>query len=495
MTRHWNAFLRLRGPWRAIAAAVAGLCLLGWIGMATYHAAKPLPEGVGVAMPLRSAEDTRFLADRTWVDSSGRRQTDHAIFDRVLTLIGGAERLIVLDMFLFNEFAGDTTENDLRGLSGEVTTALLAKRQARPDMPVILITDPMNTLYGGIKNDHLAALEAAGVDVIMTRLTALRDSNPAWSGLWRLCCQWFGNSPDSGWLPNPVGEQPLPLRSVLALLNFKANHRKTLVVDSAAGWTGLVTSGNPHDASSAHGNIAVEFTGPAALDLLATERAVARFSRPDLDWPEITGPAPASSPEATGDTRLQVLTEGAILERVEAMLAEAGPGDSLDLAMFYLAHRGIVTSLIDAHERGVTVRALLDPNRNAFGRAKDGIPNQPVAAELHRAGIPVRWCNTRGEQCHSKFVLYRSEKGPAEFIAGSANFTRRNLDDFNLETSVFVRADPESEVIRTAATWFEDRWENRSDRRYSLSYGDYGEGGWWEYWRYRFMEATGLSTF
>uniref|UniRef100_UPI0025C5B0B7 phospholipase D-like domain-containing protein n=1 Tax=Aquisalimonas sp. TaxID=1872621 RepID=UPI0025C5B0B7 len=151
--------------------------------------------------------------------------------------------------------------------------------------------------------------------------------------------------------------------------------------------------------------------------------------------------------------------------------------------------------LLQAHRRGVEVRVLLDPNQAAFGQEKDGVPNQPVARELTEAGIPVRWCTTQGEQCHSKFVQYRVADGTGELIAGSANFTRRNLNDLNLETSVRVRASREARVMREAADFFDRRWNNRPDRLYSLPYAEYADDSRLRYWRYRFMEASGLSTF
>ncbi|MDN3517573.1 phospholipase D family protein [Aquisalimonas lutea] len=494
MTRQGLLGIRRRRPFGRHALTACGLLVLACVAVAAYHSFKPLPEGLSAAMPVREQGEVRFLADDTWVDASGQRRTEHHIFDRVLALIGGAERLIVLDMFLLNDFAGEADGDDMRSLSDEVTAALVDRKRARPEMSIILITDPINTLYGGVVNDNLERLERAGVDVVITRLGALRDPNPAWSGLWRICCQWLGDAPESGWLPNPVGDQAVPLRSLLAMLNFKANHRKTLVADTPGGWVGLVTSGNPHDASSAHGNVAVEFTGPAALDLLETERAVVRFSRPGLVWPEPPEPRPSGAERHDG-TRIQVLTEAAILEQVLALLGRADSGDSIDLAMFYLSHRGVVGALKAAHRRGVQVRVLLDPNQGAFGRRKNGVPNQPVADELVAAGIPVRWCTTRGEQCHSKFMLYRSAVGSAAFIAGSANYTRRNLDDLNLETSVLVEGSRQTPVMRDAAVFFDRRWSNRGDRRYSLPYTEHGDAGRLRYWQYRITEATGLSTF
>lgn len=480
-----------RPAWRRIAGVVVLAVLVLWIAMAVFQRYKPLPDGVSVAMPERAAADVRFLADLTWVDANGERQVEQRIFDRVLALIEGAERLVVLDMFLFNDFAGQVVGDDMRRLSDEVERALRARRAAVPGLRAVLITDPINTLYGGIRSDRLDRLREAGVEVVITDLGRLRASNPAWSGAWRLCCRWAGNSPDGGWLPNPVGPGEVTLRTGLALLNFKANHRKTLVADTPNGWVGLVTSGNPHDASSAHGNVAVEFRGPAALDLLATEVPVAEFSGASL------GPVPAPPPVDLEPQRgtIQVLTESAIRDAAIAAIDRVGAGDRVDLAMFYLAHRGIIRALERAVDRGVRVRALLDPNIAAFGNEKSGIPNRPVARELVDAGIEVRWCHTTGEQCHSKFLQTRTRAGASELITGSANYTRRNLDDMNLETSVRIAGSAGLPVLQDAADWFELRWTNPAGRSFSLPYEAFAEDSVLRHARYRLMEFSGLSTF
>ncbi|MBY6205857.1 phospholipase D family protein [Halomonas denitrificans] len=483
-----------RLAWRRLVGVLVLAAVVLWLAMALFHRYKPLPDGLSVAMPERPAVDVRFLADLTWVDPSGERQVDQRIFDRVLELVEGAERLVVIDMFLFNDFAGQVDGDDMRRLSEELEQALRARRAAVPGLRAILITDPINTLYGGLRSDRLDRLRAAGVEVVITDLGRLRASNPAWSGAWRLCCRWAGNSPDGGWLPNPVGPGEVTLRTGLALLNFKANHRKTLVADSPSGWVGLVTSGNPHDASSAHGNVALEFRGPAALDLLATELPVAEFSGAALGTlPAPPAPSPMRVDRSAGT--LQVLTESAIRDAAIAALDRVGTGDRVDLAMFYLAHRGIVRAIERAVERGARVRALLDPNIAAFGNEKSGIPNRPVARELVDAGIEVRWCHTTGEQCHSKFLQTRTRAGTSELIAGSANFTRRNLDDLNLETSVRVAGPAGLPVLQEAADWFEMRWTNPAGRSFSLPYEAYAEDSALRYARYRLMEFSGLSTF
>ena len=177
------------------------------------------------------------------------------------------------------------------------------------------------------------------------------------------------------------------------------------------------------------------------------------------------------------------------------MIDSAQTGDALDLEMFYLSSRPVIEALIQAHQRGATLRVILDPNRDAFGREKNGIPNRQAAWDLHQAGIPVRWCATEGEQCHRKWIRLERTDGSAELIAGSANFTRRNLHDLNLETSVRLVSRSDGPQISQQRGDFEREWQNANGAIYSLPYADFADHSRWRYLVYRFMEASGLSTF
>ncbi len=463
--------------------------LFAWVLMGLFQAYKPMPEGLSVSATLREARGLELLDDRTFVANGDERVSDQQVFNEILRLIAQARQLIVVDMFLYNEFAG---ESSYQPLTAQLSGALMTARQQHPDMPIVLITDPFNTLYGGLNAAHLDKLRAAGVDVVMSNLTDLPASNPLWSGLWHLCCRHVGNSTEGGWLPNPVGAGKVTLRSYLALLNFRANHRKTLIVDEGDTWTGLVTSANPHDASSRHSNNALVFRGDAALDLLATEVPVMMLSghRPAIEMP----PPPPAGENPEGPL-VQVLTEGKIRDALLALIDSAAAGDRLDMEVFYLAHRPTIDALVRASERGVKVRATLDPNKDAFGRKKGGIPNRQTGWDLHKAGIPVRWCATRGEQCHRKWIQLERTDGSAEMIIGSANFTRRNLDNLNLETSARVVASAQAPVMQRARSLFERNWSNPDGQLYSQAYEDYADHSRWRYGLYRFMEFTGLSTF
>ena len=472
---------------RHYVSVLIGLLALGYLSSAVYHTYKPLPEGLDFTGKLRHAE-VKFIADQTYMDAQGKQQQQHHIFDEMLKMIDEAQTTIVLDMFLFNQEVGESTLLQ-RQLTQQLTETLILKHGVQPNIEIKVITDPINSVYGGVMPQHYQKLRAAGINVIETDLTPLRASNPLWSGFWYICCQGLGNNVEKGWLPNPFGDEKITLRSYFNLFNFKANHRKTLVVDTAQGWKALVTSANPHDGSSRHSNVALIVTGNTAIDVLKTEQAVGRMSKGDIPM-VIVGEfeAEKSLPQ------VQLLTEEAIYQATLTLIKTAKPQQQIDLAMFYLSERQIVKALIAAHQRGVKLRVLLDPNKDAFGRQKNGIPNRQVASELNAAGITVRWCNTQGEQCHSKMII-KHDAAQAELILGSANFTARNLKNYNLESDLRVLGAAKAPVFNDANQYFDTAWSNLDGKNMSVTYSQYADESQLKYALYRLMEWSGLSTF
>ncbi len=541
-----------RLPWRRHLQRAAWLVVLGtWAGLGAWHLTKPLPPGTRVATAWQDvpADSVRVLVDLTTADAYGQPVVQQQVFDETLRLVAEARQFVVLDQFLFNDQRGalavaadagaagpvdgagsppgaELNRAPLRPLSRELTAALLAAKQARPAMRILFVTDPINDVYGGAPSPELAQLEAAGIEVVRTDLDPLRDSNPAWSGLWRLTMNWWdGDARGEGWLPNPLetGPSRVTFRAWARLLNFKANHRKVLIADDGRGrLVGIVGSANPHDASSAHSNLALELRGEALRPLLRSETEVARFSgwrgeelagagepavgargaeAPAHDGRARTGgTGRAAATTATGERlRVRVLTEGAIRDALLERIAGAAGGDRIDVAMFYLAERSLVEALLAAAKRGVEVRLLLDPNKDAFGRQKGGIPNRPVASELvsrSDGAIRVRWYRTHGEQFHTKLVMIRG--GERLWLTlGSANLTRRNVADFNLEANLAVEAPLGATLAQDAERYFETLWNNRAPAgiEYTADFGTFADPAQASYWAYRILEASGLSTF
>ena len=494
------AFLR---PTKKRLRRVAVVLLPLWGGVCAYNTVlRPLPEGTSVAGDYHAVSDVDFLYDLTF-QRDGASVVEQRIFDRVLRMIDEAERFVVIDMFLFNDEHGG--DRDYPSLSGSLTERILARKAANPELYVAFTTDEINTFYGSYRPTHLERLEAAGVDVVITDLTELRDSNPLYSTVWRTLIGWFGSG-GPGFFPHPLTSrgQRVTARSYLRMFNMKANHRKLVVTDRGC----LLTSANPHDASGFHSNIAWATSGPVCDDVLQSERGIATFSGSERPTLAVDAPAPGvpgtdaadgdaepgSAEDALHPARVRFLSEGRIRARMLEAIGGATTSDEVDVAMFYLADRRIVEALGDAAERGARVRLVLDPNKDAFGREKGGIPNRQVAFELDRLeNVTVRWFDTHGEQFHTKLVVVRSGAETIMF-GGSANLTRRNLGDLNLEADLEVVVDRGAPLDERVRGYFDRMWEDR-DGHFTLPFDAYRDGSWWKRVLYRIQEATGLSSF
>lgn len=453
------------------------------------------PDGISFQGERFATNEIAFVSDTTWTDPDGNRQVEQALFDKVFQIIAAAKKLIVVDMFLYNDFQGPTPETT-RALASDLTNALIAQKTNYPDIQIVVITDPVNELYGGRPSANFNRLRTAEIPVVTTNLRELRDSNRAYSLFWRALIKPFGNKPATT-LKSPIGPGRVSLRTYLELINFKANHRKVLIADQGDDFVGFVSSANPHDGSSAHRNAAISFTGPAVTELLVTENVVLTLSgKPpiDLDRFGLVG-TETPQPPAPSDTTLQIVTERKIKEAILTNLDRTSAGDKVALMMFYLSDRDIVKALKRARSRDVNLRVLLDPNKDAFGREKNGIPNRSVAHELTKADVLVRWCETQGEQCHAKMLVIHTTDGRAVIITGSANFTRRNLDDYNLETDVVVEGKSDTAPFTNALDHFDVAWNNTADRQYSVEYDHYKDESLWHRVIYRVMEWSGISTF
>lgn len=498
------------GPRRVLALLRRRRRALAWsfgvvvLMVGIYNVVRPLPSGASMEGPYRSVDELDFLVDLTY-QRNGETVVEQEIFARIFEMIDSADRFVVVDMFLFNDEHGG--DRPYPRLTAELTERIVRRRAVRPELAVVFTSDEINTFYGSYEPVHFTELRAAGVDLVLTDLTRLRDSNPTYSALWRTALQWFGSS-GLTWLPHPLTSrgQEVTARSYLRMFNMKANHRKLIVTEDGC----LLSSANPHDASGFHSNIAWGATGDVCNDVLESERGVARFSGTTPPTfavdsgtraqsvagpaaPDAPGPAGGPSGAALG-ARVRFVSEGKIRTSMIEAFDGARAGESIDVAMFYLSSRRIVEALSRAADRGVQVRLILDPNKDAFGREKGGIPNRQVAWELDALDhVDVRWYDTRGEQFHTKLVVVRGARETVMF-GGSANLTRRNLGDYNLEADLEVVVPAGHRVDREVVAYFDRMWEN-VDGAFTLSYEAYHDASRAKRLLYRFQEFTGLSSF
>ena len=491
-----------RGSLRAL---VVGALLAAWLGTAFWETHKPLPAGTDAASDSYGSAPAglRFIADVTAADGYGRSVASHAAFDAMLQTVQNARELILVDAFRFSSDppVPGTPLARSRDVAAELRDALIARKRAEPGLRVLVIVDPANIDYGRRPSADLERLRDAGIDVVVANLDPLRDSNYLYSSLWRLTTQWWASAIGAS-RSNPPGAAT----AALAAANLKADRRNLLIADDGhGGLTGIVSATELSAAGAADSNIAMQLAGPVLVRLINSEVAIARFS----GWTGVLG-APAEAdpdpnrlagrdPSAASEIDVSVLTESAFRDALIGRMLAAQSGDAIDITAFYLSDRTVIESLLAASRRGAAVRLILDPGEDGFGRSGAGIPNRSVASELLAASdgaIKVRWYRTHGERFHAGLVLIRGPR--RSWIAvGSANLTRRSLEDYDLAANATLDAPSDSAFADQASEYFETLWSNRAGLgiEYTADVGVYADASQLNYWRYRLMEATGLSLF
>lgn len=460
-----------------------------YVGVIVWHTYKPLPDNLNFKGDIHWTDDIEMLTDLTYAQNKKGDGMVHelSIFDEIYKMIDEAEEFIVLDFFLMDHY---TDENiDFPKISETLTTKLIQKKKENPQMAIIFITDPLNTGYGSYESKWFSRMEDAGIEVVYTDLDELRDSTPIYSGLYRTIFRWV-NFEKEGWIANAMSSKApkMTLRSYMILLNVKANHRKTMVTDKSA----IVTSGNPHDASGLHGNVALKVKGAGILnDILEAEEAVVRYTNGG-SLPRVN-----TREEPGGDYAVQYLTEKKIHDALLGDIAAAQDGDTIRMGMFFIAMPDIVEAIVDASNRGVHVQMILDPNENSFGNEKSGLPNRPVLQKMMDetdGKLDVRWYNTVVGQYHTKLVVVQT-KQETYITNGSANLTDRTLNNYNLEANLRVIAPNDSELSNEIDDYFDRLWNNE-DALYTLDFEEYQDGfTFFQRGIYRLQELLKLTTY
>ena len=413
--------------------------LLAWLALVLWNSAKPLPPGTHVVSQTSrlSEADVDFVYDYSPHQDALARET---------SAIDRAEQLIVLDR---------------SPVSRELAQHLLARKRARPNLKVVLVTDPGNEAFGGTSAQVLLSLEQAGIIVARVRLDRLRDSNPLYSGLWRLLFSWWSDPFDE-----PPGRVTLAAWS--RMQNSKADQRQLAVADDGSGgWTAVISPG---------ARAGLILRGSVARAMIASELQIAAWSTDDDRIPS----TPPMDLRGVGSIDARFLTEGGIESALLDAIAAAGMDDQICIAVDNLSDRLLIDAALHAAARGASLQVLLARNR---------IPNRAVAGELLRGGgrVEVRWYFGSGA-AHPRLLIVQ-HRTDLWMNWGSANFTRRNLGDLNLEAGVELRMTARSAPARAVSDYFAKVWARAAA---GTDDADESAAG---YWRYRLAEATGLSSF
>lgn len=407
------------------------------------------PKGTNISGEFKKTQ-ADFIYDLTYTKDQ-KRIHEININKEEMEIIKNAKKFLLIDFFLYN----DEYDKKLSAYPSQVeqmTNLLIEKKKENPHMPILFVTDPINNFYGAYEQKYLKKLKENGIELVITDLNKMRDSNPIISGPYRAYIKYLGTGGKT-YINNFFKKDgpKINIRAILKLLNFKANHRKILVSENKA----LVASANPHDPSAFHSNVACIFTGKAIEDLIKSE-SIFFDKMPDTIKNYKAVDIKNSNEE------LRIISEGEIFNALYKNINETKAQDQIKIGIFYLSEFRILKALGQASDRGVDVKIIADLNKDAFGIKKNECPNRPALSELKKEHpkINIKWYKTTGEQFHTKIAYFSYKDKEPRLILGSANFTRRNLDNFNLETDVEIKMNKNSALISKFENYYDRIWNN-----------------------------------
>ena len=315
---------------------------------------------------------------------------------------------------------------------------------------------------------------------------------PLYSKPWRLFIRPFGNPKNIGKRKNPVyeGTDKVTIRSILRALNAKADHRKLIMNESTA----MLTSANPHAEGSKHSNVAFKFSSPIIKDIYNAEKPVAKITKPDGSLKQKLPDKDFSHiPYSKNNSlKLQYFTEGQTAIDITREMENASSEDKIVIAQFFLADRGIINSIRKAAKRGVEFQIILN-NSNA------GLPNKASAGELmkyarkHNYKINVKFYN-KGEEMYHVKMLSILKKDYMITYAGSTNFTRRNMRNYNLENEIKIISTYDQKISESLLNYYDTLWNNKNGI-FTLPYDDHKNEKILNDLLFRFMEINGFGVF
>jgi cardiolipin synthase len=228
------------------------------------------------------------------------------------------------------------------------------------------------------------------------------------------------------------------------------NHSKLVIADDKVAMIGGM---NFRDSESINRDFMLKITGDKVREL---------SNITDLDWSKSKKMSIKSVTLRNSD--VEFAQTGFNEQNIDDMIIKyiSQAQSSIDIEMLLIDHQEVVKALVDAKNRGVNVRVIVDEaDLGKYNKLIDKLPiegmaNFGAALTLIESGIPIKWFvpKVKDQVLHAKAILIDKTL----FITGSANLTYHALSR-NHEVSVAVNA---PNVVQKFSSVFEEDWKNNS---------------------------------
>ncbi len=467
------------------------------------------PTRLCVSSPWYSVceNDLELFASYSWFDPTRQKRFYKlTIGDKVLEMIRNAKKFVIASVFLFDCFYSETKIE--RDIVAELTEAMILQKKKYPDMTAVLILDPINKGYGNRVSPAVKKLTENGVDVFYSDLLPTKSATKI--GIAEFMRESFRFIDDKTFripgrvlsifnriklpIDNSIDSKGISIEMIWMASALKANHRKIIVTDTPDNqYETLISTGNPHNASIPSTNFAVSVKGDIGkyIYMVLREDALHSASLNDVIFSDKSkryaksffkdkfsalNLSPVADTNMNKPVAVSFITEGKIKDTIIETLRCARPNDQVRIQMFYLSEPEIIEEIIKTARRvNNPIKIILDPNKDAFNRIKDGTPNRQVAAYLMQKKkklglkLKIRWYDTHGEQNHAKMMsITNAKENKYQLLTGSCNWTGKNLNDINMESDIFVKG---SKKLATQFNDLFDRfWTNSDGMIYTIQY-------------------------
>ncbi|HRH21798.1 MAG TPA: phospholipase D-like domain-containing protein, partial [bacterium] len=189
------------------------------------------------------------------------------------------------------------------------------------------------------------------------------------------------------------------------------------------------------------------------------------------------------APPATNRyAKVKLLTEQRVKLAILDSINKLESGDELKIASNYLSDQAIISALLASADKGVLIQVLLDPTKTSLVNLASA---EKLRLASHRS-IKLKWASAATAQ----MIIARSKADKQmTVIAGSSSLTRRDLDNYNLQSNLALVLNTDWKLAADFDDYFASAWQAGTE------YSTNESLAWYLPYLLGLQEWTGMGSF
>lgn len=469
---------------------VVKVILIVYILLVFWGAFKPNPDNISMKSNEYTVNGMEFLVDINTNDGINRE-----VYNKVYNIIDRAKEFLVIDMNVINDYKSKNSKNNITNLlSSKLVDKIIKEKSRNRFLKIIILEDHLNNTYDSYESKILEKLQNNNIKIIFVNTDKIKDNNYLYSGLYNMFFRWLPNS-SKGNVSNYYSKYPekVNVLNALKLMNFKKNNRKIIVSEKEA----MLMSNNPTDNNGNISTIGFYFKGDIIKEIVKSEEAVVNINKDTLDIK--LDEYKFYTPQSSTVCKVNLLTESKYKDELLVELKHTKKGDSIYIMTDIISDRKLVKILMDKINDGVKCNFILSPNYDKFKQDSKTLPNRQVVYEIRRAtkdhknNMNVRWYDEKDIVLGVNLIKI-NKKDEDIIFTGSSTFSRRNLNNSNLNSNLKIVSNKNSNLNKEV-DMFLDNIRNNSKLKYTVDEIEHEDSNIYRWTKYFIVEILGMNNF